>query len=214
MKNTIQKELVLLTISGTFAIVLMAFRIGYTGSWLYTFLIWNLFLAGLPWVFSKMALSTKSRILKVGYYALWLLFLPNAPYVLTDLFHIKHSTAMPIWYDLMLVLAFAWTSLLSGIFSLRSVESQIRKSFGKYYAFAMTSTVMFLCSFGIYLGRFLRWNSWDILQQPGALAFDILHRFIHPFQHTRTWGVTVIMGVFLVIVYYSVDQLRNKREEF
>ena len=157
-----------------------------------------------------MAVNTNNRMLKIGSYGLWLLFLPNAPYVLTDLFHIRHSTAMPVWFDLLMVLSFAWASLMSGIFSLRTVESEIRKNYGKYYAFAATSTVLFLCSFGIYLGRFLRWNSWDIIQKPGALAMDILHRFVHPFQHTRTWGVTLIMGVFLVIVYSSMKQTGTK----
>lgn len=141
----------------------------------------------------------------------WVLFFPNAPYILTDLFHLRYRTTMPIWYDLIMILAFAWTGLLFGFLSLRDIESFFTERVGGMITKIGVFLMLFLCGFGIYLGRFLRWNSWDVINEPMKLLFDISDRFTNPFLHPRTWGVTLMMGLFLNIVYFSFD-LISKRE--
>ena len=82
----------------------------------------------------------------------------------------------------------------------------------RWTAFWITS-LLFLGSFGIYLGRFLRWNSWDIMNRPGALFGDIFDRFVHPFDHPRTWGVTLFLGLMLTAMYFSLRLFRSGTEK-
>ena len=77
---------------------------------------------------------------------------------------------------------------------------------------AISVVLMFAGSFGIYIGRYLRWNSWDILTSPFQLLYDIGDRFVNPFAHPRTWGMTLLMGVFLNILYFSFRLIRRRKE--
>jgi uncharacterized membrane protein len=110
---------------------------------------------------------------------------------------------MPIWYDLILILSFAWTALLFGFLSLMKLEEIARQKFSSTQVNLMVIMLLFAASFGVYLGRFLRWNSWDFATHPFSLLTDILDRFIDPFSHPRTWGLTLLMGTFLSLVYFS-----------
>ncbi|MCH2223537.1 MAG: DUF1361 domain-containing protein [Crocinitomicaceae bacterium] len=173
----------------------------------YLFLNWNLFLAFLPLLFTSMLYGrysfVKTNVFRVGVVGVWLLFFPNAPYILTDLFHLKHYSSIPIWFDLILILGYAWTGLMAGFLSLRDVELHIFKHLDIKKRVLMSMILLFITAFGIYLGRYLRFNSWDLLQRPETLLFDIVDRFIHPFSHKRTWGMTIGMGVLLNLMYWS-----------
>ncbi len=133
----------------------------------------------------------------------WLAFFPNAPYILTDLFHLNVSSSMPVWFDLVLILAFAWTGLLFGFLSLWDLEKLMATKVQKRWVPFISVGLLFLSSFGIYLGRYLRWNSWDLLNRPGSIIQDVGERVIYPLEHTRTWGVTFFMGILLVLMYIS-----------
>ena len=135
--------------------------------------------------------------------ATWLLFFPNAPYILTDLFHLQRNLDMPIWFDLILILSFAWTGLLFGFLSLWDLEKILSTRFKLVYVRSISILMLFAGSFGIYLGRYLRWNSWDILTEPLNIIYDISDRFINPWQHPRTWGMTIAMFFFLSMMYWS-----------
>ena len=131
----------------------------------------------------------------------WLLFFPNAPYVLTDLIHLdgKQSPLVPEWYDLAMILSVALTGLIIGFLSLERVQGYIAQRTGVPWSWCFVVVVMFLSGFGIYLGRFLRWNSWDILTRPLPLLSDVADRFLHPFDHPRTMVVTFLFGIFLTL---------------
>ena len=118
---------------------------------------------------------------------------------------------MPIWFDLVLILSFAWTGILFGFFSLWDIERMLSKSLKQRYISVISIILLFLGSFGIYLGRYLRWNSWDIIQQPFQLMYDIGDRLINPFSHPRTWGMTVLFGLFLSILYFSFRLIKNRK---
>ncbi len=192
------------------------FRFYYTDTNVFLFLNWNLFLAFIPWALSSVAmLKPKIQNNKITVIVLllsWILFFPNAPYILTDLFHLRLKTSMPIWFDLLLILSFAWTGLLFGFLSLWDIEKILKKSIKNRWVTAISIGLLLLGSFGIYVGRYLRWNSWDIISEPFGILYDIGDRVINPFEHPRTWGMTLFMGVFLNMIYWSFRLIRKRAE--
>lgn len=202
---------------GTFSLFCFSisiFRFLYTDTKVFLFLNWNLFLAFVPWgIASLMVLNKRlkqSKTMLVLLIAIWLLFFPNAPYILTDLFHLRLSSSMPVWFDLILILSFAWTGLIFGFLSLWDMENILLKYLKKCWVTGISVSLLFVGSFGIYIGRFLRWNSWDILTSPFQLIYDIGERFVNPFNHPRTWGMTIFMGLFLNILYFSFKIIRKR----
>lgn len=194
---------------------LSVFRVFYTETNTFLFLNWNLFLAFVPWALSSLVtispILKKSKLVITFLLFSWLLFFPNAPYILTDLFHLRLNSAMPKWYDLMMILSFAWTGLLFGLFSLFDIEKIMLQNFSSRMVHFLSSFLLFVTAFGIYLGRYLRWNSWDILSNPIGLISDISSRFLQPFEHPRTWGVTILMGIFLNMIYWSFKFVKQNR---
>lgn len=134
---------------------------------------------------------------------MWLAFLPNAPYILTDFVHFRHRPPVPLWYDLALLLSCAGTGLLLGYASLANVQSFIARRFGPRVGWLTAVASLVLSAFGIYLGRFLRWNTWDMVTNPIALLTDVAPRVLNPFAHPRTTGVTVVFGGMLVLGYVA-----------
>jgi uncharacterized membrane protein len=193
---------------------LSIFRASYSDTKTFLFLNWNLFLAFIPWLLSSLAILKpsiqKRKIVIFLLLGTWLLFFPNAPYILTDLFHLRARYTIPIWFDLVLILSFAWTGLLFGFLSLWDIERILRKSINPKLVRCISVFLLFLGSFGVYLGRYLRWNSWDIIREPFGLFYDIGDRIINPFEHTRTWGMTLFMGLFLTIIYLSFRLVRKR----
>jgi uncharacterized membrane protein len=136
--------------------------------------------------------------------ALWLLFFPNAPYILTDLYHLNGGNQAPLWFDLVLVILFAWTGLLFGFLSLADIEGIFLRRLPRWMVAGISSCMLVLGSFGIYLGRYLRWNSWDVLRNPFKLLDNIGDRIVNPSAYPRTWGMTLMMGLLLNAMYWSL----------
>ena len=207
-------ETVFMGVLSLFCFAVSIFRLAYTDTNVFLFLNWNLFLAFLPWAFSSlMVIQPKLRRSKWMFVVLlcsWLLFFPNAPYILTDLFHLRLTSAMPVWFDLVLILSFAWTGLLFGFLSLWDIEDLLRNRLKEKYVVGISVLLLFIGSFGIYIGRYLRWNSWDILTSPFQLLYDIGDRLVNPLSHPRTWGVTLLMGLFLNMLYFSFRLIRKR----
>ena len=99
-------------------------------------------------------------------WGVWFIFFPNAPYILTDLFHLRYTHDFPIWYDLILILTFAWVGLFMAMISLHDFQKFLAKAFGTATSWIGIVLMTGLSAFGVYLGRYLRWNSWDILSDP------------------------------------------------
>ncbi|MBF9237386.1 DUF1361 domain-containing protein [Hymenobacter sp. BT683] len=205
-----------LALSLGLSFVLIGGRVLLTGKLQFIFLLWNLFLAALPFCLSA-ALSLAANpprpwlILLVG--AVWLLFFPNAPYLVTDLFHLEIRPGVPYWYDLALILSCSWNGLMLAYASLLDMHTLVQRRLGRWPGWVFATVALLLSSFGIYLGRYLRFNSWDILANPLTLFYDILNRLVNPFSYPRTWGVTVVFGVFLLIGYGTVRLLGRPHEE-
>jgi uncharacterized membrane protein len=215
----IRQRLNLMLILGaslTLSVLLITFRVFLSHEVLFLFLLWNLFLAIIPYGLSTMLGLTAGRVkarvlLPVG--VMWLLFFPNAPYILTDLFHLERRVGVPYWYDLALILSCAWNGLMLAYASLTDMQALVTRRLGWWAGWAFAAIALLLSSFGIYLGRFLRFNSWDILANPLTLFYDILNRILHPAAHMGTWGVTLLYGAFLLLGYATVRLLGRMGEE-
>ena len=143
-----------MAVSSALSIILLYFRIQWSGSLMFVFLTWNLFLAWIPFllafVLSEMNNNGTSRIKKVGVFATWLLFFPNSPYILTDLFHLRLRSEIPLWFDLVLILSFAWNGLLLGYSSLMEIQKVLRTRLSAGIVNFFIAGLLVLCSFGIY----------------------------------------------------------------
>lgn len=184
-----------------------------TGTKVFLFLNWNLFLAFIPWLLSSVIVikGIDKKFILILLILSWLVFFPNSPYILTDLFHLRLRSSAPIWFDLIVILSFAWTGLIYGFTSLMDIEVLLKKYLKEKWINFTIVLFLFLSGFGIYLGRYLRWNSWDILTNPFELSSDIIDRFVNPFIHPRTWGMTLLMGILLNAMYFSIKFIKDKK---
>jgi uncharacterized membrane protein len=208
--------LLVLGLSSAMSIAIVAFRIYYSGSMTYYFLIWNLFLAWVPlgcalvlWFLSQQ--GRRSFWLLGLFFGGWFVFFPNSPYIVTDLLHLAPRHNIPLWYDLMLIFSFAWNGLILGFTSLWIVQGVIQWMCGRWVSWALVMFTLGLSGFGIYLGRFLRWNSWDVVTNPYELAADIYVRIVNPLAHPRTLAVTLLFSGFLAVAYCTVALLTQAR---
>jgi uncharacterized membrane protein len=187
---------------------LLAFRFIRSGSLALGFLAWNLFLAAIPalaaWFFARAMGKDSSTIEKVGWFVVWIVFLPNAPYIITDFVHLTTRPGIPFWYDTALLVSCAGTGLLLGYTSIADVQFVIARRFSPLVGWMLVIAAVLLSGFGIYLGRFLRWNSWDTLTSPRQLSLEITDRLINPLSHPQTFGVTVVYGVGLFLGYVAL----------
>ena len=181
---------------------------------MFFFLIWNLFLAFIPLgtaflIRRRYDNGKRNKFLYLPLLMFWLLFLPNSPYILTDLFHLK-SRSMPMWFDLILILTFAWNGLMAGLISVSIVQEIVHKLTNKWFSWFVVFSSIFASGFGIYLGRYLRWNSWDLINQPSNLIKDVLEPLLHPFQNIGSIGMTISFSIFLILVY-SMTRVKDTR---
>jgi uncharacterized membrane protein len=199
----------MLILSIAFTIVLVLVRIVYTNDLSYIFYGWNLFLAMIPLLCSsRLQKHTSIGFTTIFLLALWLLFLPNAPYVITDIFHYELREPIPLWYDLLIVTTGAWNGLLLGIVSLMQVEKFLHNFWGKLWVQGFVFTSLMLCGYGVYIGRYSRYNSWDIITKPQHILLDSLHQIRHPFQNYHVWAFTALFGIMLTIIYFTLQQLK------
>lgn len=200
-----------LLLSSVFSCCLLLARIIVTGRLNYVFLPWNLFLAFIPyWIamwMTSSAVVAQNRVKLVIALLIWLLFIPNSFYIITDLFHLDRFRTAPKWFDLLLLFSFAWNGIICGIISLRKVELIIRRQRGKSFSILIVFAVMFLSAFGIYIGRYLRFNSWDIITDPFSLLGEIADMLLHPFINSYAWGMTVCYASFMTFVYFTIKKM-------
>jgi uncharacterized membrane protein len=191
-----------------FTLAMLAARMAYTGTRGHGWLAWNLLLAWIPFGLSLLlyarARAGASWRLLAPLGLLWLVFFPNAPYLVTDLKHVGNGGSVPVLYDVLLLSAGAWTGLLLGLTSLFLVHAVARRKLGALDAWALVVGVLVLSSFGIYLGRVLRWNSWDVVVHPGGLAHQLGSGLLHPVDYPRPLALTVLLTAFLLTSYIAL----------
>jgi len=211
MQTLFTKQNKVVIINITFCLVLILLRVKFTQSITYMFLIWNLFLAGIPYATSQLTKRSSqlknSTVLLICTLSIWILFLPNAPYIITDLIHLNHIHTNLIWFDALLIFIFAANGLLLAILSMLDIYIILKEKWNNTVALLSIILTSFLCGFGIYLGRYLRWNSWELFTQPNKLIQDI----IISLQNTKALGVTVSMACLLLLLFSSYLHLLYKK---
>ncbi|MFH2143275.1 MAG: DUF1361 domain-containing protein [Bacteroidota bacterium] len=203
--------LLFLILSNFFGLGLLTFRMIFTSNLTFIFLIWNIFLAAIPFiissVYSKYDKHFKSRIILFLTVIVWFPFFPNAPYIITDLFHLWQRNDIPLWFDLILILTFALNGMLFGFLSLYEFQKIIIRRFNAKIGWGFAICALIAGSFGVYIGRYFRWNSWDIIFNPISLARDIVNVFIHPIKNSSVFGMTIFFSCFFIISYAAIQFL-------
>jgi uncharacterized membrane protein len=196
---------ILLNLACLICIVLVVARMAYSESVRHRGLIWNLFLAWIPFMLAYAAHAVSWRRSTLYFIIpliafLWLIFFPNAPYMLTDLQDLsRRAFDAPLWYDVIIVVWSSWTGMLLGVISLYLMQDIMIRLFGRVTGWVFVFLISALSSFGIYIGRFVRLNSWEILQRPGEVAQEILGIVIDPSM--RLAAFTILYTVFFLFVF-------------
>lgn len=199
------------------SIALLLVRMWFTGSFSFWFLAWNLLLA---WIPLELIFLLKNRLKHRPWLAIpnilltsiWLLFLPNSFYIMTDIIHLQSRGDISIMYDAVMILSYAVYGLILGYINLYMMHMMLMDKISRKRAHAAVAFVLLLSSFAIYLGRYLRWNTWDVLVSPAGLLLDVSDRFINPILHIQTYAVTIVFFVFLGSLYLFVYWLMRALE--
>lgn len=209
---------VMLNVACLVCILLVAARVLYTDSVRHTGLIWNLFLAWIPFILASVAHAISWKrlwlYLILPFIALlWLLFFPNAPYMLTDLQDLARSGGVgaPLWYDVIIVVWCSWTGMLLGVISLYHMQDIVLRTFGRTAGWTFVFVISGLSSFGIYIGRFVRLNSWDILQNPAEVTLTILGLVVDPSM--RLAAFTLLYTFFFLFIYLLLYSFSHMLDE-
>jgi len=213
------QKVALLAITSALAMALLTLRILTTQNAGFIFLTWNLFLAWIPllfakWVWEKENLRPSSLWLLLTYFVVWLLFFPNAPYIITDLKHLRSVPEDMLWYDAMMIFTFAVSGFLTGLYSIRIVHRIITKRSNEQLAWFAIAGSMFLSGFGVFLGRYGRWNSWDVITQPDALLRGIFKSMQDPFaiKHTFVFSFVLMLLYFAFHFFAELKQHESSRK--
>jgi uncharacterized membrane protein len=198
-----------IVLSSLLASVLFVGRVYRSHTLDYRFLGWNLILAWIPYLAALWATRVHRQFPRRWWMLvipglLWLAFFPNAPYIVTDFWHLQERPPVPIWYDIGMLAAFAWTGLFLAVYSLRAMQKLVQHYLGSILGWLFTLTVLGLGGLGVYLGRFLRWNSWDLILHPKSVLSDVAVRLADPLSHPRTFGVTFLFAAILLICYLTL----------
>lgn len=208
-----------LALASGFCGALALARVGLTGRAALLFLGWNLVLAWVPLLMSLLIVRRyapgrrPSRVGSLTLGAVWLAFFPNAPYLVTDLIHLRAHGFVLLLYDAMMVFAFALTGLCIAFLSLWLIHRLVERRLGRAGGWAFVLAVAGLTGFGVFLGRFPRWNSWDLVTRPGELFFTLAVHAQDPFAHPRAIGVTLVMAALFVIAYLMFFMLTSLNYE-
>jgi len=192
-------------------------RIYLSRSWAYQFLPWNIFLAWIPYLCSIAALVWHRRYPRrrqglVVLSLLWLIFFPNAPYLVTDLVHLDWRHPVPIWHDIVLLVAGIWTGLFLALFSLRTMQQIVADYTGRWLSWFFVAGTFGLTGLGVYLGRFGRWNSWDLLTHPADILADAFFLLSAPLENIKAIGFILQLAAFLFVCYLTLTTTRPTKQ--
>jgi uncharacterized membrane protein len=200
------------------SVLLWIIRFVKSDTTVYASLNFNLFLAWIPAVFALIAYNAYRKgscfgaFIALGCAIVWLLFFPNAPYLITDIVHLRPRVEeMPYWFDQILYMAFAFTGVYLGMVSLILMQALVKRSVGWILSWFFALGALVAGGFGIYIGRFLRFNSWDILLNPIPLIKEIFNWFRHPKSNSEAFTFALTFSLFFAAIYFVVVAILNLR---
>lgn len=192
-----------------FSISLSIIRVLIVKDTQFIFMVWNLFLAWIPLIFAWLLYKRTSKNglvwskLNALLFAVWLLFLPNAFYLFTDFIHLNDTGTVEFMFDIVLFSVYSVSGLMLGYTALALVHIRALQRFGRA-GHLLAVGALLASGFAIYLGRYLRWNSWDVIFSPFGLLFDLSERVANPIEHSLTFATTTLFFAFLGLVYLVV----------
>lgn len=209
LANTnINLTLITLTVTGT---VLLIGRILLTETHHYAFLWWNLALAAVPLVFVKLAEITKNRLLLFFIIFTWLAFYPNAPYILTDYIHLGNVySANHLLLDSVIITVFALDGVLLGFASLHGILALITKRFSNEAFYPLLVIISLLTGLGLYIGRYLRFNTWEIITNPIGIYETLNRYFLDLAKLPEIIVIVAVFSAFHGFSYILYSKLFNK----
>jgi len=169
------------------------------------FLIWNLLLAWIPLFFAAGFAVVHRRVWLLPLGLGWLAFLPNSPYLVTDLVHL--SEGVELWRHVLQYGFAAWTGIMLGVVSMRLIHARVEREYGAVSGWAAVVVSIALCSIGVVVGRFQRWNSWDLMTQPHAVVTTTFKWVRSPFVYVQSTGVALAVAAFFGLAYLTVWSL-------
>lgn len=194
-------------------------RIADSDSGRYSFLIWNLVLAAVPpalawWLADRIRQYGWLKWQQVALSLLWLVFLPNSFYLVTDLIHLQSNFEADLLFGITILMSFIMAGLIFGFLSVFYIHREIVKRLGEGYSYLIVGAIFLLVSFAVCLGRYTRWNTWDILLRPAGLLFDVSDRLINPTIHLQTYQTTLTLFLLLfssyIVVWEAARLMRAK----
>ncbi|TGJ99749.1 DUF1361 domain-containing protein [Leptospira semungkisensis] len=213
------QQLFVLSLSCFVSVFLIATRISVSKEKAFSFLIWNLFLAIVPLGISYFAYvyyefrKRKIDLIFLVLGVVWLLFFPNAPYIVTDFVHLRARNSIPIWFDILMIFSFAWCGLFSGFISLRIIQLVLNDRISQWFGWTLIVFISPLTVFGICIGRFYRWNSWDLLEDPVSLLYDSWNFLQLVYGN---WKLILVLGflsagmLFAYLLALSMGEMRMR----
>ena len=193
--------LLLLSLLGSFFIVIKGNIFSPTSI---AYLIWNLFLAWIPYIISSCWIKkeTSSRTF-IPLFVIWIIFFPNAPYIVTDIIHVTASAPGFLWYNSLIFFLFGWTGLLLGMISLFDIHTWIQTHTTTLKSEIIIFLICALSSFGIYIGRVERLNSWDLFFRP----LETFRTFHSTWTHSNTIMFIAAYTIFMYAIYKTISVL-------
>lgn len=205
----IQQQFVL-SLGGCTAVSLGLFLYGWLSESTFDFryMLGNLFLAWLPlgfilWLLNVLTRKRWSSWEGVAVSLLWLVFLPNSFYMISDFIHLQDADPTYVLYDVVMLASFVFTGLVLGFSSLYLFHKELARRVLPHTALVVVALLLLVCSFAIYIGRDLRWNSWDVIVSPGGLLFDISDRLITPHEYPELLRTTLSFWALLGSMYFT-----------
>lgn len=198
------KEKLQLYLFSAFCLLMLIVRMVYTQNFEYRFMAINLGLAWIPYllVLRIVRLNSNGHKIQIGILLfLWLIFFPNAPYMLTDIYHLNEFNSAPKWFDLIMLLSFAWTGMMLAFISFRKLHRRFLKMKKTWIHIVTVFSIFFSCGIGIYLGRYERWNSWEIITQPQVLFADFMLLLNNQLAVVQMISLSIVFGVFFTLIY-------------
>ena len=201
-----------LYVSSLASVLLYVISTHYYGAGPFWFLNWNLVLAWLPlglvlllkrYIKSNPWASWRGGILTT----LWLIFLPNSFYLISDFIHLGFAGHGQTFYYVIMLFSYSFTGLMLGFTSVYILHQELLNRLKYNSAHTCIALVLLICSFAVYLGRYLRWNTWDIVLHPVGVVFDVSDRVINPVAHGQTFQVTAMFFILLSSTYFTLWHL-------
>ncbi|MEO9967446.1 MAG: DUF1361 domain-containing protein [Reichenbachiella sp.] len=203
-----------LAILSGFCLLATTYRSISQSSLVYLFLNWNLFLAWIPLLIAKhwarRPIAHANKMICALLFFGWLLFFPNAPYLITDLKHLNNRLPHE-WIDPLILFSFALTGFILGLYSLKVIHRQLKKVVSITNSWFIIISSMILSGFGIYLGRVQRWNSWDLATKPMTLLLDAMHQVTNPLAIQMTIAYSSLMLLAYLLVHHSLSYAQNHK---